>query len=241
VLEFPNIRSVAALDAARVPAAVAALAGRGAVVFTGAAAVQESMRALARAGLDGRALAGVRLAAVGRETIVALRRAGLHCDVPVRSYLPIRVAAALRRGAGPLEGLPVLLVRDGQETSALGEGLSAAGADVRQIEVATRVVDAHARVSVERTLDAGRVDALVLPSSSAVEAFSGGGLVVPASVAVVAIGPTTAATAERLGLPAPRVPQGAGVDALVAELVSAFAAIAPSDRAQRARASASSD
>jgi uroporphyrinogen III methyltransferase/synthase len=241
VVEFPSVRSVAAPDAARVPAAVAALEGKGAIVFTGAAAVRESMRALRRAGLDARALAGLRLAAVGRETIAALRRAGLRCDVPVRSYLPIRVAAALRRGAGPLEELPVLLVRDGQETSALGEGLAAAGADVRQIEVATRIVDAHARVSIERGVSAGSVDAIVLPSSSAVEALVGGGLAVPDAVSVIAIGPATAATAGRLGLPAARVPSGAGVDALVAELVAAFAAVSPSEGTERPRASASSD
>jgi uroporphyrinogen III methyltransferase/synthase len=164
----------------------------------------------------------------------------MHCDVPVRSYLPIRVAAAIRRAAGPLEGLPILLIRDGQETSALGEGLTAAGATVTQIEVATRVVDAHARSSVARALDAGRIDAVVLPSSSAAEALVGTGVTVPASVAVVAIGPATAATAGRLGLTA-RLPHGAGVDALVDELVAAFARVPTGEPAGHACASGSSD
>jgi uroporphyrinogen III methyltransferase/synthase len=241
VVEFPTIRSIAAPDAARVPAAVEAMGARGAVVFTGAAALKESLRALARAGLDARSLAGLRLVAVGRETIAALRRAGLACDVPVRSYLPIRVAAAIRRGAGPLEGLPVLLIRDGQETSALGEGLTAAGAEVTQIEVATRVVDGHARPSVERALKAGRIDAVVLPSSSSAEALIAAGLTVPEAVSVIAIGPTTAATADRLGLPSASVPEGAGVDGLVAELVAALARVPAGERAERSRASGSSD
>lgn len=243
VIEFPTIRSIASPAAAGVPAAVHALGGRGAVVFTGAAAVGGSLRALADAGLDARALAGLKLVAVGRETRAALKRAGLVCDVRVRSYLPIRVAAALRRGAGPLEGLPVLLVRDSQEASALGEGLSAAGARVAEIEVATRVIDAHGRVGVQRSITAGQVDAIVLPSSSAAEAVAAGGLVVPDSVGVIAIGPATAATAARLGLPAARVPEGTGVDALVAELLSGFAAV-PRDAREasaRPRVSASSD
>jgi uroporphyrinogen III methyltransferase/synthase len=239
VLEFPTIRSVVAPDAGAVATAVQTMRGHGAVVFTGAASVKGSLRALARAGLDARALAGLRIVGVGRGTLTALRRFGFRCDVPVRSYLPIRVAAALRRGAGPLEGLPVLVVRDGQETSALGEGLTAAGAQVTEIEVATRIVDTHARGLVERAIREDRIDAVVLPSSSAAEALTSAGVSVPASVAVIAIGPATGATAERLGLPAARVPEGAGVDGLVSELVAAFARVPASGPRVRTRASAS--
>lgn len=255
VIEFPTVRSIASPAAAGVPAAVRALGGRGALVFTGAAAVDETLRALRAARLDARALAGLVLVAVGRETIAATSRVGLHCDVRVRSYLSIRVAAAVRRGAGPLEELPVLIVRDGQEASALGEGLTAAGARVTEIEVATRVIDAHGRVGVQRALDAGAVDALVLPSSSAAEAVLAGGLVVPAGLDVIAIGQATAATAERLELPPARVPESTGVDALVAELLAglrvrlgadaeaapAADARAASPAANRPRASAFSD
>lgn len=239
VIEFPTIRSIAAPDADSVPAAVRALGGRGALVFTGAAAVRCSLRALARAGLDGRALAGLRLVAVGRGTIDALERGGLRPDVAVRSYLPIQVAAALRRSIGPLERLPVLLIRDGQESSALGEGFTAAGAQVTQLEVATRVVDGHARAGIQRRLRAGRIDAVVLPSSSSVEALVAAGLELSDSVAAIAIGPATEATARAHGLPAARLPEGAGVDALVAELVVGFGIV--NVAADPSRASASSD
>jgi uroporphyrinogen-III synthase len=64
---------------------------------------------------------------------------------------------------------------------------------------------------------------------------------VPAPVSVIAIGPATAATAERLGLPPARLAHAAGVDALVAELVAAFARVPAGEPAERSRASASSD
>src|SRR5688572_9260893 len=80
VLEFPTIRSRPAPDVDAVAAGLAALDGRGAVVFTGAAAVTASLAALARAGRDARSLWGLTLVGIGRETIAALRRAGLSCD-----------------------------------------------------------------------------------------------------------------------------------------------------------------
>ncbi|HCR03957.1 MAG TPA: hypothetical protein DIU18_02075, partial [Gemmatimonadetes bacterium] len=45
-------------------------------------------------------------------------------------------------------------------------------------------------------------------------------LVVPSGALVMAMGPTTAAAAERLGLPAAAIPDASGVDALVEELVA---------------------
>ena len=244
VIEFPTVRSLPGPDRTALPEAILDLGRRGAVVFTGAAAVKASLQALTAAGLDARALAGLRLVAVGRETIGALRRAGLVCDLPVRSYLPIRVAAALRRACGPLEGLPVLLLRDGHGASALGEGLTAAGAQVTQLEVASRAIDERGRGGIERALAAGQLDAIVLPSSSAAEALVAAGLSVSLTMTVIAIGPATAATAEGLGLPAARIPRRADVDALVGELVRGFAgapAVAGGASSARSLASGSSD
>jgi len=220
VIQFPTIRLLPGPDAGSVPAAVRGLEGSGVILFTGAAAVNGFLRALARAGLDARELVGLSLAAIGRETIAALRRARLQCDLPMRSYLPIRVAAALRRGRGHLEAQPVLLIRDAGGRSALGDGLEAAGARVTQLQVATRVVAARGRKNAERMMAAGQLDAIVLPSSSAAHALVEGGMVVPSGVLMVAMGPSTAATAEHLGLPAAVVPDTSGGDGLVEALVA---------------------
>jgi uroporphyrinogen-III synthase len=77
----------------------------------------------------------------------------------------------------------------------------------------------------------------VLPSSSAAEALVAAGLVVPPDVPVIAIGPGTAATAARVGLPKAHVATGRGERGLVSELLERFApgsAVVP-------RRSASSD
>ena len=238
VVEFPTIRTHVGPDADAVPEAVARQGGRGAVVFTGPAAVAASTRALRRGGLDARALAGLQLVAIGRETIAALRRAGLRRDVALRSYLPIRVTAVLTRALGPLDGLPVLLVRDGEEPSALAAELTAAGARVAQLQVANRTIDGRGCRHLERLIAARQLDAVVLPSSSAAEALVSGGLSLPSGLRVFAIGPATAATAARLGLPTARVPQSSGADGLIADVLGVLtttAVVAPP------RASASSD
>ena len=220
VIQFPTIRMLPGPDVGSVPAAVRRMEGSGVIVFTGSAAVSEFLRALARAGLDARALVGLSLVAVGRGTIAALRRARLQCDLPIRSYLPIQVAAALRRSKGHLAAQPVLLIRDGEGRSALGDGLAAAGARVTQVQVATRAVDTRGHKNAERMIAAGQLDAIVLPSSSAAEALAKGGLVVPPGVLVIAMGPSTAATAERLGLQAAVIPATSGVDGLMETLVA---------------------
>lgn len=246
VLEYPAIHSRPGPDVDAVASAVEALGGsnrealgaRGVLLFTGAAAVEEALGALAHAGKDARSLAGLLLVGIGRETIAALRRAGLRCDLPLRSYLPIRVVAALRRRIGPLEGHPVVLLLDGQEESALADALAAAGARTHSLRLATRAVDGRGRQPLERVIAAGALDALVLPSSSAAEALVAAGLGVPPTVEMIAIGPATAATAERLGLPAARVAGPGGAQALVAELLGRFGN--PGSEAPR-RAAASSD
>jgi uroporphyrinogen-III synthase len=207
------------------------------VVFTGAAAVTATIGALRHAGKDARSLAGLTLAGIGRETVTALRRAGLRADLRLRSYLPIRVTAALARRLGALDGVPVLLVRDGQEGSALAAGLASAGARVTSLQLATRAVDGRGRQLLDRSMASGRLDAVVLPSSSAAEALVAAGLSVPERVLVIAIGPTTAATAVRLGLPQARTAAG-GEQGLVEELLSRFGA---GDRSAQPSRSAAAD
>lgn len=218
VLEFPAIRLRPGPDLDDFAPSLEALGGKGAIVFTGAVAVGACLDALARSKQDARAFAGITLVAMGRETSAALARAGLRCDVALRSYLPIRLAATLRRRVGPLESYPILLVRDGQKQSALGDALTAAGAQVTQLRLARRAVDARGRRQLERVIDAERLDALVLPSSSAVEALFTAGLSIPAAVPAFAIGPSTSAAAVRRGLPSARVARCSGAQALVDEV-----------------------
>lgn len=238
VLEFPAIRLRPGPDVGAFGPSLDALDQRGAVVFTGATAVRACLDTLARSGRDARSLAGLTLVAVGRETAAALGRAGLRCDVAISSYLPIRLSATLRRRLGPLERYPILLLGDGQEHSALGDALIAAGARVVRLGLAHRAVDARGRRQLERVIEAGRLDALVLPSSSAVEALFATGLSIPTEVPTFAIGPTTADTAAQRGLPSARVARGSGATALVDELREHLAGTHPGPSR---RASASSD
>ena len=239
VHEFPTVRGRPGGDVERLAPALAALGGAGAIVFTGAAAVRAALAALRRAGRDARALAGPTLVGIGRETVAALRRGGLRADLRLRSYQPARVAAALERRLGALAGAHVLMLRDGQDGSGLAQGLAAAGARVLTLDLVERVLDGRGRQPLERVIAGGGLDAVVLPSSSAVEALAAVGPALPADIHVIAIGAATAETAARLGLPAAQVASG-GEAGIVDALLARFGGDAGSRRGPP-RGSAASD
>lgn len=68
---------------------------------------------------------------------------------------------------------------------------------------------------------AGEVDWVVLPSSSSAVAVASAGLSLAPDIPVLAVGPSTAGTARRLGFSEPRVPEVPGVAGMMAMLEAA--------------------
>jgi uroporphyrinogen III methyltransferase / synthase len=102
------------------------------VAFTSANAVERTVDALLRAGLDARAFARARLAAVGPATARALEQRGLRADlVPARGD-GAAVAQAMLEADPTLSvrGLSVLLPRAAEGREELAQALASAGAHV---------------------------------------------------------------------------------------------------------------
>ena len=163
-----------------------------------------------RVGAAARLASAVRLATVGTATARVLEReSGRAVDlVPSVQRADGLVAAFAAAVTSPQR---VLLAQADRAPATLADALRRAGPDVT-------AVTAYRTVSVEPDRGAvGTADAVLFASGSAVESwFHAFGTVVPPLV--VAIGPTTAAAADRFGLKVSAVAADHSLDGLVTEL-----------------------
>ena len=204
VLHVPLIAVTDPADGgAALRAALADLDGFDWLVVTSAAGSERVAAAVAAA-------PGVELAAVGTATARVLEQAGGRpADlVPPVQRAEALVAAFVERVPAPQR---ILVAQADIAAPTLVDGLRSAGHDVT-------VVTAYRTVTVEPDRAAiAAADAVLFASGSAVESWCRAfGHDTPALV--VAIGPTTAATADRLGLKLTAVAADHSLDGLVAEL-----------------------
>ena len=162
----------------------------------------------------------VKLAAVGTATARALAAgAGRPVDLVPDVQLAAALAEAFNRRATSSQR--VLLAVADRASSLLADELRAAGHSVTSVD-AYRTIAAHPDHGVIE-----HADAVVFASGSAVESWVAAvGVSCPA--VAVAIGPSTAATAERLGLKLSGVATDHSLDGLVTELERQFADAAAS-------------
>jgi uroporphyrinogen-III synthase len=185
------------------------------------------------------ALEGAEVVARGHKAVGAVVAAGLGAVVPLPepTYAAIVAAFADRPATHP-DGRPVRVAvqLDGQDSGGLAERLAAMGFDVVPVPV-YRWDLPDDQVPAERLVAAvaeARVDAVTFTSAHAVGNFGAIaerlGLLDavreacgPDRVAVVAVGPVTAARAEALGLRDPYEPAAPRLGAMVQALAAAFA------------------
>jgi uroporphyrinogen III methyltransferase/synthase len=188
-------------------------------VFTSANGVDRTWDALTEAGGDARAFGGVLLAAIGPATARALERHGVRPEVVAKEYrgeglaeeilrfmrAPARVGeqgpSVPRRGD---RGSRVLLARAAKARDALPEALRAAGSEVDVVAVyETHAASFDAVESLVRELEGGRVDAVLLTSSSTVDNLCdllGARAALLGRARIACIGPVTADSARSRGL-----------------------------------------
>jgi uroporphyrinogen-III synthase len=219
-------------------AAVPVLAGR----------AEATGRTLAALVADG----AVRVAAVGPGTARALAEAGVTTDLvprgpstgaglaaqwpspsPADTTVPVEPpdAAVASEDERPPR---VLFARGDLAASTVADGLRSRGWQVDEV-VAYRTVTAPAPPDdVREDWRAGRIRAALLTSASTVRALVEHLGAPPAGTLLVAIGPTTAAEAERLGLHLTAIAAEQTMSGLVAALARAAAATADSHPPQEA-------
>ncbi len=177
------------------------------VVFTSPSGVELLVEALREAGAleEFRALiAGSRVAAVGPKTAEVLRSLlGLEVNVMPGEYRGAELASALIRDGASR----VVLLRSAKGVKDLPEILEKNGVEVHDIPVYDVEFDDREAARAAELISSGAVDAVVFTSPSTVKAVARHVERVPEKLAVVAIGPTTAAKVKEL----------LGVEPLVAE------------------------
>lgn len=223
VVQFPTIAIRPLEDYSELDTIVAAIAEGDAyhwLIFTSVNGVRFFWRRLLRAGWDARILGGVRVAAIGPATAAALRERGIVPDFVPDRYVAESVAEGLlERGVA---GRRVLLPRAREAREVLPDVLRKAGALVDVIPVYETVPAAVRREDVLERLAEGRIHCVTFGSSSTVENFLS---LIPADtlrrypdVKLAAIGPITAATLGKHGLPCDIRPEEFTIPALVEAL-----------------------
>lgn len=191
------------------------------IIFTSFHAVRAVHEKLRTYGLDARAYSGLRVAAVGSATIRALEDFGISPDlVPEGQQTGQSLAAGFPVFDAMLDPINrALIPRAEVATDTLSEALASLGWEVEEVTVSRTVRANPPDAGVREAIKAGKFDAVLFTSSSAVRNLVGIAGKPPSQTVVAAIGPNTAATCEEYGLKVDAVASEPEPDFLLAALV----------------------
>jgi uroporphyrinogen III methyltransferase/synthase len=220
VILFPTIKIVPLDDGGAVSALPEALARSDMVIFTSVNGVNCFWERLRRAGRDARALAGIEVVCIGPATAGALRGRGTEPDLlPENSVAESVAEGILKHYADRIAEMRILLPRARKARDTLPELLGAHCAGVDVLPLYDTVPETGRRDEVLKKLASGEISYITFGSSSTVENFL---KLIPAEtlrgfprVTFACIGPITASTLEKAGLPCRIMPQEYTVPALV--------------------------
>ncbi len=223
VVQFPTIEITPLADYGNVRSAIGKLAEYGLAIFTSVNGVRHFWDQLRALGRDSRALAGLKIAAIGPATAEALKARGIIPDFVPEKYVAEGVAQGLLNlYGGNMAGLRVLLPRAREARDVLPEALAAAGAVVDALPVYETRPSGQRKDEVLAKFEAGEIHCITFGSSSTVTNFLS---LIPAdtlkkypAVKFACIGPITAATLEKAGLPCHIQPADFTIPALAREL-----------------------
>ncbi len=221
VIQCPTITICPLEEYSALDKAVADLADYQWVIFTSVNGVKYFWSRLAAAGRDSRALGLCKVAAIGPATADALRARGIAPDfIPEKYVAEGVVEGLLALGVG--KGTRVLLPRAKAAREVLPDVLRGAGAQVDVIAAYETKPCAARRDEVLARMEAGTLSCVTFGSSSTVENFLS---LIPAEtlkahpeVTLAAIGPVTAQTLAKHGLPCGIQPQDYTIPALAEAL-----------------------
>jgi uroporphyrinogen III methyltransferase/synthase len=226
VVEIPTIeiRRLAIDD--RVRSAIDNLSCTALVIFASANAVDIFFQMLLTTGSDARALHNSKLCAIGQETADALVGHGLRPELVTSEYTAEGLANALE--GWELEGLRVLVPRAEMSRDALPSLLANRGAKVEILPVYRAVCPADASPALLSLFDGESVDVITFTASSTVSnfvrAFPEDRLpAILGDAEVACMGPVTADTARKLGLPVSIVAREYTTHGLVQAIVESAA------------------
>ena len=182
--------------------------------------------------------AGTRAAAVGSATAAVLQGLGVASPPVVANEAGAEALWNVLAGQDRWPGRRVLVLTTPGGRTALADGLRAAGARVESVEAYR--MEPRPAADIERDWEAAHADALAIGSPRAVTTLieAVGREAVSHLAATVAIGGTTAAALQALGIPARVAPDASfeSVAETMAQLYAAGAGSEPAGAAGRGRA-----
>jgi len=189
------------------------------LVFTSENGVRAFFSGLRDLKIDLRSLAHIRIASIGSATSVCLYEYGLNADLQPEEYSATHLAESLIQQIHP--GDSVMLARAAIAEEELPQILRSVGASVLDLPLYQTLPDTLGQQILPEILAEGEIDWIPFASSSAVNFFLqalGQNVSIPEHTRIACIGPSTAATARRLGLTVHTVAESATLASLVASL-----------------------
>jgi uroporphyrinogen III methyltransferase / synthase len=204
VIEIPTIQIESMPMDDQVTKAISHLDRTALVIFASANAVDIFFQMLLTSGSDARAFHGSKLCAIGQETAESLEAHGLRPELITSEYTAEGLAKALE--GWEMNGLRVLVPRAEVARDALPSLLANRGAEVEILPVYRATCPPEASDALMRLFNNEGVDVVTFTSSSTVSnfvrAFPEDRLpAVLGDAEVACMGPVTADTARKLGLP----------------------------------------
>jgi uroporphyrinogen-III synthase len=202
VLRLPTIEIIPPETYAHLDAVLEVITGFDWLIVTSAnsaAALADRMRFLR---IPAERLTHLQIAAIGPATAVAVGRLGLKVSVMPEEYVAEAVVAMLKE---KVPGRRVLLARAAVARDVIPEQLRKCGADIHVVEAYRTVIPADSISQVRALFGEGTLlpDAVTFTSSSTVNNFfallAAAGILVPAGLRAVSIGPVTTLTLQRHG------------------------------------------
>jgi len=232
-LEYPTISLEPVASYEILDRALAEIESYHWLIFTSINAVDYFFKRLFDLGKDVRDLKGPKIAAVGRVTAEALVSRGIRADLLPQEFTGDGLAETLVETG--VKGFRILVPRALKARETLPETLGSAGAEVTVAPVYQNVLPTssageHLKEDLHRALQEKNVDMITFTSSSTVKNFMTLlGIMTPdemkklmSGVAVAAIGPITAKTAEEFGLHVDVQPAEYTIPGLVDSIVMHF-------------------
>ena len=204
VIEVPTIEIRRLPTDDRVRSAIRNLEQTALVIFASANAVDIFFQMLLTTGCDARALHNSKLCAIGQETADALAGHGLRPELVTSEYTAEGLANALQ--GWDLDRMRVLVPRAEMSRDALPSLLANRGAQVEILPVYRAVCPPDAGPALMRLFESEGVDVITFTASSTVanfvRAFPEDRLpAILGDAEIACMGPVTADTARKLGLP----------------------------------------
>lgn len=194
------------------------------IIFTSVNGAQIFMERVFKSGQDSRLFAHTKIACIGDKTAEALMPYGLRADKVPSEFISEKLAGSFSRD--DVRGKNILLARAKEARDVLPVELKKRGACVTILSLYETLPETLDKNKIQTIMDENSVDCITFASSSTAKnfmsVFKNNGKKLAQKACVACIGPVTADTCRKLGLPVTLVAKQHTIDGLVESIEKYF-------------------